>query len=204
MSDKTLNLPRLCRPGHIFLILLLGLILTGSAGWAGELPQTRDPQDFFFAQTFGDLPDELSEAKKAGKLGLFLFFEQEGCQYCQRMKQTVLNQRQVQDFYGDRFVNIAIDIRGDVELRDVDGITLPSKVFAEHRQVKYTPVMSFIDLNGIEIFRKSGMIASPEEFLLMGRYIQEQRYTDTSFADYLLEVGFQEGDLGLTTPAANP
>jgi len=166
---------------------------------AEENTETRDPREFFFAQTFGDLPEELEEAKKAGKLGLFLFYEQEGCAYCSRMMQTVFNQRRVQDWYGERFVSIAVDIRGDVEIKDVDGITLPSKVFAEHRKVKYTPVVSFIDLNGVKIFRKSGIVKSPEDLLLMGQYVAEGRYTDTIFADYRVEKGHVgEGEVLMT------
>lgn len=176
-------------PGHLSLAVLFAALLFGTGAPAEEAPETRDPRDFFFAQTFGDIPEELEEAEKAGKIGLFLFYEQEGCAFCRRMMQSVLNQRRVQDWYGEHFMSIAIDIRGDVELRDVDGITLPSKVFAQHRKVKYTPVMSFLDLHGVEIFRKSGMIDDPEEFLLMGRYIAEGRYTDTPFRDYLAEVG---------------
>ena len=139
----------------------------------------------------------------SGKTGLLLYFEQEGCPYCRRMMQTIFNQRSVQDWYREHFVSIAVDIRGDVEFRDVDGITLPSKVFAEHRKIKLTPVISFLDLNGIEIFRKSGMIAKPEEFLLMGRYITEGRYTDTVFAEYLAEKGHQIRGEVLHTPAQN-
>jgi thioredoxin-related protein len=204
MRELPTNPPRPTKPGRFFLILFLGLTWIGNAALADELPDTRDPQDFFFAQTFGDLPEELADARKAGKLGLFLFYEQEGCQYCLKMKQSVLNQRRVQDWYREHFVNIPIDIRGDVELRDVDGITLPSKVFAQHRKVEYTPVMSFLDLHGIEVFRKTGLITSPEEFMLMGRYIREERYTDTSFSDFLAEVGFRDADPGLTTPATEP
>lgn len=202
VSKVSLKVPRLTVPGHYLLTLLLASLWIGSEGFAGNFSETRDPREFFFAQTFGDLPEELEEAKKTGKLGLFLFYEQEGCDFCRRMMQTVLNQPQVQKWYNEHFVNIAVDIRGDVELRDVDGISLPSKVFAQHRNVKYTPVMSFLDLNGVEIFRKSGMVASPEEFLLMGRYIQEGRYTDTSFRDFLTEAGHQAGGANLTTPAA--
>jgi thioredoxin-related protein len=108
----------------------------------------------------------------------------------------------VQDWYSQNFISIAVDIRGDVELRDFDGITLPSKVFAAHRKVKYTPVLSFIDPYGVEVFRKSGLVEDPEEFLLMGRYFVEQRYTDTTFADYLGEHGRQAAKTVYRTPAA--
>jgi thioredoxin-related protein len=145
---------------------------------------SREPREFFFAQTFGDLPEELAEAREANKLGLMLFFEQEGCPYCDRMLKTILNQPEVQDWYRERFVSIAVDINGDVELTDVDGITLPSKVFAEHRRVKTTPTISFIDLSGAEVYRRVTMVSGPREFMMMGQYIAEGRYTDTSWRDY--------------------
>jgi len=100
------------------------------------------------------------------------------------MMTNVLNQAAVQDWYRERFTAIAVDINGDVEIRDIDGITLPSKVFADHRRVKTTPTLSFIDLTGAEVYRQSRMVRTAEEFLLMGRYIAEGRYTDTAWKDY--------------------
>lgn len=152
-----------------------------------QAAETRDPREFFFAQTFGDLPEELEEARKAGKLGLLLFFEQDGCPYCERMLKTILNQPAVQEWYRERFVSIAVDINGDVELTDVDGITLPSKVFAQHRRVKTTPTLSFIDLSGAEVYRRATMVSGVGEFMLMGQYIAEGRYTDTPWRDYAEE-----------------
>jgi len=167
----------------------LGSLLTGSlclllSGHALAAEDTRDPRHFFFAQSFGDLPEELDEARQAGKLGLLLFFEQEGCTYCERMLKTILNQPAVQDWYHARFTSIAVDINGDVELTDIDGITLPAKVFAEHRRVKTTPTLSFIDLQGAEVHRQVKMINSVDEFLLLGRYVAEGHYSDTSWTDY--------------------
>ena len=161
----------------------LGLLPAADAQGA----ETRDPREFFFAQTFGDLPEELEEARQAGKLGLLLFFEQEGCPYCERMLKTILNQPEVQDWYRERFVSIAVDINGDVELTDVDGITLPSKVFAQHRRVKTTPTLSFIDLSGAEVYRRATMVSGVGEFMMMGQYITEGRYTDTPWRDYARE-----------------
>jgi len=189
----------LLQPGHLTLSLLLS-VFSWATVLAEEGPKTRDPREFFFAQTFGDLPEELEQAGKDGKYGLVLFYEQEGCDYCRRMMQTIFNQRHVQDWYGKHFVSIAVDIRGDVEIKDIDGITLPSKVFAEHRKVNFTPVVSFIDLNGVEIFRKTGVVQSPEAFMLMGQYVAEGRYTDTTYDEYLFEKGRYEETEMLLTP----
>lgn len=146
--------------------------------------ETRDPREFFFTQSFGDLPEELAEARESGKLGLILFFEQDGCPYCERMLQTILNQPSVQDWYRRHFVSIAVDVNGDLELTDVDGITLPSKVFADHRRVKTTPTISFLDLSGAEVYRRVTMVSGVGEFMMMGQYIAEGRYSDTPWRDY--------------------
>jgi thioredoxin-related protein len=169
--------------------LRLALLMTVSLcllaiGRAQAAEDTRDPRQFFFAQSFGDLPDEIDEARQAGKLGLLLFFEQEGCPFCEYMMKNVLNQPAVQDWYRERFMSITVDLYGDIELRDVDGITLPSKVFAAHRRVRTTPTLSFIDLNGTEVYRHSRMVRTPEDFLLMGQYVADGHYTDTIWKDY--------------------
>jgi len=180
------------------LLLALPLFLTNVA--CGDETETRDPREFFFTQTFGDLREEMQLARDEGKLGMLLFFEAESCPFCQHMLNKVLNQKDVQDWYRERFVNIAVDIHGDVELTDFDGITLPSKVFSDHRKVFLTPVVAFIDLGGNEIYRHYGMVRTPGEFLLLGEYIDDKHYFDTEFAVFARSRGVQR-DGALVTPA---
>ena len=171
------------------ILVVLAMLVTASNILAEEQPATRDPGEYFFTPSFGDLPEELADAQKAGKIGLLLFFEQDDCAYCEFMKSKVLNQRSVQDWYSKRFLAIAVDIRGDVEIRDFDGVTLPSKDFADQRKAIMTPVITFVNLDGTEVFRKWGMVSTPEEFLLMGLYIEEKRYQDFTFADFAQAKG---------------
>ncbi len=117
------------------------------------------------------------------------------------MRRKVFYQQSVQDWYGSRFVSIAVDIHGDVELKDFDGITLPSKIFSDQRRVFLTPVLSFIDLNGIEIYRHLGMIKTPQEFLTLGKYIEDEHYFDTEYKVFLKSQGMQSSSDELTTPA---
>jgi thioredoxin-related protein len=163
----------------------------------------RDPREHFFIQTFGDLPEEMALAREEGKLGMLLFFESENCSYCRSMLDKVLSDRRVQDWYRERFVNIAVDIHGDVELKDFDGITLPSKVFAEHRRIYLTPVVSFLDLDGREIYRHLGMVKTPEAFMVLGEYIEGKHYFDTEYEVFARKHGQAERDRVLVTPAEN-
>jgi len=171
---KKSTVPRWC--GSLFSLLLVMMANTLVAD-----DSVRDPREFFFTQSFGDLPEELAAARQQGKQGMFLFFEAEDCRYCIAMLRNVFSQRRVQDWYQEHFLSLAIDIHGDVEITDFDGITLPSKVFSEQRGVFITPVLSFIDLDGNEIYRHLGMIKTPEEFLVMGEYIVGKHYLDTEF-----------------------
>lgn len=181
-------------------ILLALLLFTVSVVLASE-PSERNPREFFFTLTFGNLPEELQEAREQGKLGMLLFFEAEECPYCQHMLKNVFNQKSVQDWYRDRFISIAIDIHGDVEVVDFDGTTLPSKEFSDLHDVFLTPVVSFIDLDGAEIHRHLGMVKTPQEFLLLGQYIEGGFYKEMAFKVFAEARGIQESDDVLATPS---
>lgn len=177
-------------------------LMVASVSLAAE-PASRNPREHFFTQTFGDLPEEMQVAHDDGKLGMLLFFEADYCRYCQQMLKEIFSQPEIQDWYQERFVSIAVDIHGDVELKDFDGITLASKVFAEHRKVFMTPAMSFINFDGVEIYRHLGMIKTPQEFLLLGKYIEDEHYFDTEYEVFLESQGFLNSNEKLVTPAAS-
>ena len=73
----------------------VALLLVFSA--TATLAETLDAQNFF-DQNLGDFKAELGSAKKAGKIGVLLMFEQEGCPFCHRMRETVLDQLEVQNY----------------------------------------------------------------------------------------------------------
>ncbi len=187
------------RSGILSVLLLTMLLLAGVA--MAEEQETRDAKEYFFTQTFGDLPEEMQTARDEGKLGMLLFFEADACPYCQYMLRKIFNQRRVQDWYRERFVNIDVDIHGDVELTDFDGITLPTKIFADHRRIYMTPVLSFLNLDGVEIYRHLGMIKTPEEFLLLGEYIEGEHYYDTEYKVFARKRGMRDEEDILTSPA---
>ena len=182
------------------LVMLSICSLAWSTAFAEEREQ-RDAREYFFTQTFGDLPEELQAARDGDKLGMLLFFEAESCPYCQHMVRKVFSDREVQDWYGERFVSIAMDIHGDIEITDFDGITLPSKIIADHRRVFLTPVMTFVDLDGNEVYRHLGMIRTPEEMLVLGEYIAGKHHYLMEYRTYAEKRGMQEAEGALMTPA---
>lgn len=164
-------------------IVLCAAFLAGAASAAAYTP--RDPYEYFFDQTLGDFQEELQRARDEGKKGVLIFFEQEECPFCHRMKQTVLNRPDVQAFYRARFLCFTVDIKGDVEITDFQGRTMRMKDFAfKVNRVRATPVFAFYDLDGRQVVRYTGATSGVEEFLWLGEYAAEGIYKKTSFTRY--------------------
>jgi thioredoxin-related protein len=146
---------------------------------------TRDPDEFFFQETFGDFREELAVAREEGRQGVLIFFEQEDCPFCYRMKTTILNQPQVQDYYREHFRIFSVDIEGDLEITDFNGQTATQKDFA-FRQfgVRATPVFAFFDLEGKLVARHTGPTSDLQEFLWLGEFVVDGHYRTENFTRY--------------------
>lgn len=162
---------------HIVIAIVL---LFSSPVWA----ETRDPGSFFFQPKFGDLQADLQEAKKQGKKGIFLFFEQDACPFCERMKTTILNQSDVQDAYRAQFLLYPIDVNGDTELTDFQGKPTTEKDFAFLHRVRATPTLLFFDLDGKLVARHTGPTKDKAEFLLLEKFVAEGAYATQPFTKY--------------------
>lgn len=168
------------RLSFFFLALLLSLS-------ANAAEHSRDPYTYFFDQTLGDFTDDLADARAKGKKGILIMFEMDECPFCHRMKKTVLNRPDVQDYFKANFLNFAVDIEGDVELVDMQGKSTTMKEFSEKQhRVRATPVFLFFDLDGrpIKRARYTGATRDAEEFLLFGRYVVDGVYQTMSFTRY--------------------
>lgn len=146
----------------------------------------RDPNAYFFSQSFGDLSEELQNAKDQGKKGVLIMFEMDECPFCHRMRQTVLSRPDVQKYFKENFLMLHIDIEGDVELTDFKGDATTMKAFSAKNRVRATPVFQFYDLNGdpVKRGRYTGATRDWQEFVLLGRFIAEGANTQTAFTRY--------------------
>lgn len=148
------------------------------------LAAPRDPQTHFFQPKMGDFQGDLAVAKAEGKTGILLMFEMDECPFCHRMKTTVLNRPEVQDYYRAHFLIYAVDVKGDVPVTDFQGEQTTEKAFALRQRARATPVFVFYDLQGREMARFTGTTQTAEEFLLLGRYVVEGAYKDMPFNVY--------------------
>ncbi len=149
--------------------------------------QTRNPDEYFFNQSLGDLKEELQLAADDGKKAIMIMFEADDCPFCARMKKTILNQPDVQDYYRENFLILKMDIEGDVEITDFQGNHVTQKDFSykQHR-VRATPVFAFFDLQGnlIKGSRFTGAMATKEEFMMYGRFVADGHVNSMNFTKY--------------------
>lgn len=164
---------------------LLFLLLTVLSLGVAQASAPRDPYTHFFNQSLGDFSEELQVAQEEGKKAVMLFFEQDECPFCHYMKNTVLNQPEVQDYFRKNFLLFAIDIEGDVEMTDFDGQTMRMKDFAfKLNRVRATPVIAFYDMEGKRVVRHIGKTSGVDEFMLLGRFVAEGIYKKMRFTKY--------------------
>lgn len=172
------------RPFLLLLAVLCALLLTPPTGAA----ETRDPYQYFFQDTFGDFQEELAMAREEGKQGVLIFFEMDECPFCHRMKQTVLNRPEVQEYFRKHFRIFSVDVEGDIEIVDFQGETKKQKDWAfKDNHVRATPVFAFFDLEGKRVARYTGATSGPEEFMLLGKFVAEGHYKRTNFTKFKRE-----------------
>ena len=163
----------------IFVAGLLYILCMGT-GFA----ETRDAEKYFFDLKMGDFKSDLTTAKEEGKTGIMIMFELEDCPFCYRMKHTILNQSEVQDYYHKHFLIFPVDIRGSLPMVDFKGKETTEKAFSVEHRVYGTPVFDFFDLDGNLITRFPGTAKDVNEFLLLGKCVVEGACKTMSFTAY--------------------
>jgi thioredoxin-related protein len=149
----------------------------------------RNPYEHFFQPTFGDFQEELDEARADGRKAILIFFEMDDCPFCHRMKQQVLNQPEVQDYFREHFAIFSVDVEGDVEITDFQGNVMRQSDFAFREfRVRATPVFQFFNLEGQPIVRFTGATRDVREFMRLGEFVAEGHYEQTNFTRFKREA----------------
>jgi thioredoxin-related protein len=151
----------------------------------------------FFTLSLNDFPAELADAKKAGKKGLVLIYQQDPCPYCERMKANILARPDVQQWYGERFAAYSIDIRGAGELVDFAGRKTTEGKFAREVLVRGAPAMDFYGLDGKLLARVPGEVPDAATFLALGDWVASGAHQKQNFDEYRKARGLAGAPLKL-------
>ena len=140
------------------ILVALALACAGLAAHA----QTSEVPDWF-AESFLEFPQDVKEAARDGKR-LMLYFWQDGCPSCRRMKETTFADRAIVEETRRHFVPVALNVYGEREAQWSDGRTLREKELARELSIRGTPTLLFLDEKGAVVVRRVGYLP-PQRFL---------------------------------------
>jgi len=140
------------------ILVALALACAGLAAHA----QTSEVPDWF-AESFLEFPQDVKEAARDGKR-LMLYFWQDGCSSCRRMKETTFADRAIVEETRRHFVPVALNVYGEREAQWTDGRTMREKALARELNIRGTPTLLFLDEKGAVVVRQVGYLP-PERFI---------------------------------------
>jgi thioredoxin-related protein len=137
----------------------------------------------WFKESFLEIADDVEDASEAGK-HVLLFFELNGCPYCDRMLEESFETEPLSSYIQANFDAIAINIQGDREIAFNEEISVTEKELGEILKVYSTPALLFLDADNNTIVRINGYRA-PERFRQVLEFVATRSYQTTTLADYL-------------------
>ena len=179
--------------------LLFGAMATGVLG--APVARADDPvltddglyKQSWFLESFLDLPEDLEDARKAGKR-FVVMWELKGCPYCKETHFVNFAQPEISNYIKANFDVLQLNIIGSRIVTDFDGAKLSEKDMAAKYGVRFTPTFQFFAERAAplkneppqkrEVARAPGYLR-PEDFFAMFRYVREKAYRDKSFRDYV-------------------
>jgi thioredoxin-related protein len=137
----------------------------------------------WFKESFLEIADDVDDASDDGK-HVLLFFELNGCPYCDRMLEESFEAEPLTSYIQANFDTIAINVQGDREIAFNDEISVTEKELGEILKVYSTPALLFLDADNKTIVRVNGYRA-PERFKQVLEFVATRSYQTTRLADYL-------------------
>jgi thioredoxin-related protein len=179
------------QPKKLLRILLLLVITTVSSSVFPADSSTRGkisggvlhPPPAWFKESFLEIADDVDEASETGK-HVLLFFELNGCPYCDRMLKESFETEPLSSYIQQHFDTIAVNIQGDREIAFNEEISVTEKELGEILKVYSTPALLFLNADNKTIVRINGYRA-PERFKQVLEFVATKSYQTTRLADYL-------------------
>jgi thioredoxin-related protein len=138
----------------------------------------------WFKMSLLDLPDDLAEARAAGKLGLMVLFSTEGCAYCKAFIDRSLGDPAIGATVRAHFDTLHLEIFDDSVMTDLQGRRLPVKEFARREGAAFSPTLLFYGVDGKRMHRVVGY-QPPARFSTVLDYVVGGHHRTLSYSDYL-------------------
>jgi len=144
----------------------------------------------WFKESFLEIADDVDEATEAGK-HVLLFFQLNGCPYCDRMLTEVFESEPHKGYIQEHFDVIAINVRGDREIAFNEEYSATEKELSEKLNVWATPGIVFLNAENKPVVRVDGYRA-PERFARILSYVADKAYENQKLSAYLAQQVLDE------------
>jgi thioredoxin-related protein len=138
----------------------------------------------WFKLSFLEIEDEIKETKTNNKKGLIIYFGQKFCPYCKAHLENNWGQEDIIKYTKKNFDVIAINVKGQRPVLDVDGKTYTEKTFSALKKTNFTPSILFYNTEGQEVLRLRGY-RPPYQFRAALEYVADAHYTKEPFRQYM-------------------
>jgi thioredoxin-related protein len=169
--------------------LLLGCLLLANVGLGqaddfDEAAVMHIEYPDWFKDSFLDLPEDIEEAREAGKEGLMILFTTQGCSYCAEFIRTSLSDPTLAARLQAQFDAVGLEIVSDAEMTAPDGTHERVKAFAKRAGAEFSPTRMFLGADGDLLYRGVGY-HDPQRFGLVLDYLNEGKPETQSFAEFV-------------------
>ena len=165
-------------------LLIIWPITIFSAEKQGEIigGATHQIPDWF-KESFLEIREDVDEASEKNK-HVLLFFQLNGCPYCDRMLTESFETEPLTSYIQDHFDSIALNARGDREIAYNSELFVTEKQLSEILKVRATPAILFLNEHYKQVVRVNGY-RSPHRFQHILEYVATKSYQSVSLNDYL-------------------
>lgn len=145
-------------------------------GVAHEAPE-------WFKESFLEIADDVEEATEEGK-HVLLFFQLNGCPYCDRMLEESFETTDMGQYIQEHFDTIALNVQGDRDIEFNEDLSVTEKELSEIMKVRATPTIVFLDKDNKSIVRVNGYRSS-KRFKKILEYVSSKSYQSSKLSEYL-------------------
>ncbi len=138
----------------------------------------------WFKLSFLEIASEIQEAKEQNKKGLIVYFGQKYCPYCKAHLEKNWGQDDIIKYTQKNFDVIAINVKGQRPVLDIDGKSYTEKTFSAFKKTNFTPSILFYNTKGQEVLRLRGY-RPPYQFRAALEYVADEHYKKESFRKYM-------------------
>lgn len=152
----------------------------------------------WFKLSFLEIGPDIEEAKQSNKKGLIIYFGQKFCPYCKAHIEKNWGQKDIINYTQKNFDVIAINVKGQRPVIDVDGKLYTEKTFSALKKTNFTPSVLFYNTKGQEVLRLRGY-RPPYQFRAALEYVADAHYSKETFRTYMARaesaLGFGKAEL---------